>query len=271
MTLQELRANVRLGLKIVERLKKSAVIPAAVLERCLPSIKKVLCQARLNLLNSDLLTKSPKFLTATEEIVLGVWPKLEMLINWNNGLLFDRIDKGLAALLACPFCGAEIEIGDWRAALIDHSGCFTIDYPCQCLTGNNSFDPRQERFGLLRVDDWVVFGGLFACDASEPVIAVVAFYDHSLNDEAKIAFGWRFAIVIKPENYIPPNNELIWRQIVVLPSVEAVRLAKLIIEIEWTNFADLYRDLLEDRLGDQDVQGLSTELLILRDHLNQLK
>ena len=68
-----------------------------------------------------------------------------------------------------------------------------------------------------------------------------------------------------------PNNELIWRQIVVLPSVEAVRLAKLIIEIEWTNFADLYRDLLEDRLGDQDVQGLSTELLILRDHLNQLK
>lgn len=271
MTLQELRAKVKLELMVVEKLEKLKVIPVSVLERHLPNVRKVLHQARLNLLNGDLLAKSPKFLTATEEMILGVWPELEMLIAWNNGSLFDRITNELVKLSVCPFCGAEVEIGDWRFASINDSGHFVVDYPCQCLTGNNSFDPRQERFGLFRVDDRVVFGGLFACDVNEPVIAVVAFYDHLLNDETKTAFGWRFAIEIKPENYIPPNNELTWQQTFILPSVEAVRLAKLIREVEWTDFADLYRDLFEGRLGDENIPGLSKELLALRAYLNQLK
>lgn len=270
VTIQELRAKVRLGLKICERLEESAVIPASVLKRRLQSIKNILQQMRLNLLQSDIFVNDLRSLQDIETIVLGVWPELEMLIAWNNGSLFDRIDNELVALSACPFCGAEVEIGDWRSASIDDSGHLVVDYPCQCLTGGSSFHPNQERFGLFRVNDRVLFGGLFACDVKKPVIAVVALYDHSLNDETKTAYGWRFAIEIKPENYVPSNNELVWQQIFILPSVEAVRLAKLIREIEWTDFAGLYHDLFEGRLDD-DIPGLSKELLALRKYLNSLK
>lgn len=271
MILQELRAKVKLELMVVEKLEKLKVIPVSVLERHLPNVRKVLHQARLNLLNGDLLAKSPKFLTATEEMILEVWPELEMLIAWNNGSLFDRITNELAKLSVCPFCGAEVEIGDWQFALINNSGYSVIDYPCLCLTGDSSFHAHQERFGLFRVNDRVLFGGLFTCDVNKPVIAVVAFYDHSLNDETKNASGWRFAIEIKPENYVPLGNKLVWRQTFILPSVEAVRLAKLIREIEWTDFADLYRDLFEGKLGERDVPGLSKELRALREYLNSLK
>lgn len=272
MTIQELRAKVKLGLKIVERLEKSAVIPAAVLQRCLPSVKRILCQARLNLLNSDLLTKSSKFLTATEEIILGVWPELEMLIAYNNGSLFDKIRQELYKLSVCPFCGAEVKIDDWRIDLMsDGSPFVVVDFSCRCLTGDSSFDARQERFGLFKISEPVFLGGLFSEGIGQPVIALIVYYNHSLNEKAKAPFGWQMAVQIQPEYFIPPSAKLVWQEMDNLPTREAVSLGRMIDELAWIDLFDLRMRLLKGDIGSERIAKLSEEFVRLRCHLNLLK